>query len=164
MSGFKSRHYTIYDQKHFVAASLPVFPAELLPPTDARLRSADKHQITFEWSAPENIAKVNYTVRLYSTFWGQDWSHAENETFHTFGGLKSGTNYGFEVRTVANGAKSDPAVASNYTGESLGTSGWPAHFSLLAANSVSSAYHNIVLFFVSFCFGVEKKKLTCSWF
>uniref|UniRef100_A0AAQ4S5C8 Uncharacterized protein n=1 Tax=Gasterosteus aculeatus aculeatus TaxID=481459 RepID=A0AAQ4S5C8_GASAC len=88
---------------------------KLLPPTDARLRSADKHQITFEWSAPENIAKVNYTVRLYSTFWGQDWSHAENETFHTFDGLKSGTNYGFEVRTVANGAESDPAVASNYT-------------------------------------------------
>ncbi|KAL6118577.1 uncharacterized protein ACO6RY_03356 [Pungitius sinensis] len=87
----------------------------LVPPTNARLTSSGEDTLTFEWSAPENIAKVNYSVRLHSAFWGHDFSDVVNATSHTFSGLNSGTKYDFEVRIVANNQRSDPVFASNYT-------------------------------------------------
>ncbi|XP_034413702.1 receptor-type tyrosine-protein phosphatase eta-like [Cyclopterus lumpus] len=87
----------------------------LLPPTNATVISYDKHQLTFQWSAPDNTAKVKYSVRINSSFWGHTLSDLDEETSHRFDGLISGTRYDFEVRTMADGKLSTPAVVSHFT-------------------------------------------------
>lgn len=88
----------------------------LLPPTDAKRISSEKHQITFQWTAPKNAAKVSYAVRIHASFWGHDYSAVvDNQTSYTFGNLMSGTKYTFEVRSEAYGQSSAPAVASHST-------------------------------------------------
>ncbi|KAM6894219.1 tenascin-R [Lycodopsis pacificus] len=88
----------------------------LVPPTDAKRISSDKHQITFQWTAPENGAKVSYAVRIHASFWGHDNSAVvDNQTSYTFDKLTSGTKYTFEVRSKAYGQCSAPAVVSHCT-------------------------------------------------
>ncbi|XP_075968570.1 receptor-type tyrosine-protein phosphatase eta [Anarhichas minor] len=88
----------------------------LLPPTNAKRISSNKRQITFQWTAAENRANVNYSVRIHSSFWGYDNSAVvNNTTSYTFDNLMSGTNYTFEVRSEAHGQTSIPAFVSHLT-------------------------------------------------
>ncbi|KAK9524743.1 hypothetical protein VZT92_017112 [Zoarces viviparus] len=88
----------------------------LLPPTDAKRISSDKRQITFQWTAPKDGAKVSYSVRIHASFWGHGYSAVVgSQTSHTFDDLTSGTKYTFEVRSEAYGQSSAPAVVSHCT-------------------------------------------------
>lgn len=98
----------------FLLCSVP------LPPTDTTVTSFDKEHITFQWKPPANSAAVMYSVKISSSFWGHSLSDTvDNKTSYTFGGLKSGTRYKFEVRTVVDGKSSAPANVSHSTGETL---------------------------------------------
>ncbi|KAG7495581.1 receptor-type tyrosine-protein phosphatase eta-like [Solea senegalensis] len=87
------------------------------PPTDAKGVSANKSHITFQWKAPESAVRgTRYAVRISSSFWGHSWSGPlSDKTTYTFGNLKSGTNYTFEVRTVTDDAQSPPLTTSHFT-------------------------------------------------
>ncbi|XP_026154229.1 receptor-type tyrosine-protein phosphatase eta [Mastacembelus armatus] len=88
------------------------------PPTDPRVSVFNESHIEFRWSAPVNTITVVYSVRVNSSFWGQTWSATVNNTTScTFGNLKSGTKYQFEVRTVAGQEESDPATIAGFTKE-----------------------------------------------
>lgn len=87
-----------------------------LPPTKVEVLETKKNQITFGWKAPDNAETVTYDVKINSSFWGHSWSERlVNKTSHTFGGLKSGTRYDFEVKTVADEECSTPATMSHFT-------------------------------------------------
>ncbi|XP_034757264.1 receptor-type tyrosine-protein phosphatase eta [Etheostoma cragini] len=87
-----------------------------MPPTNATALSSNKNQITFQWKPPENITtRANYSLRISSHFWGVNRSETTNNTSYTFGDLKSGTRYDFEVRTVADREPSNPACVSHWT-------------------------------------------------
>ncbi|XP_073330810.1 receptor-type tyrosine-protein phosphatase eta [Pagrus major] len=85
------------------------------PPTDAKVISTNKTQITFEWVAPINASKVMYAVRLSSSFWSHSFSANVTKTQHTFHGLRSGTRYEFEVRTVVGQLSSSPEKLNHCT-------------------------------------------------
>ncbi|XP_058479737.1 receptor-type tyrosine-protein phosphatase H-like [Solea solea] len=86
------------------------------PPTDAKVVSANKSHITFQWKAPESAVRgTRYAVHLNSSFWGHNQSELSNKTTYTFGNLKSGTNYMFEVRTVTDEARSPQITTSHFT-------------------------------------------------
>ncbi|KAA8579124.1 hypothetical protein FQN60_007244 [Etheostoma spectabile] len=86
------------------------------PPTNASAISSNKNQITFQWKPPENITTTaNYSLRISSQFWGDNRSATTNNTSYTFGNLKSGTRYHFEVQTVADREPSEPAQVSHCT-------------------------------------------------
>ncbi|XP_078131795.1 receptor-type tyrosine-protein phosphatase eta isoform X2 [Sander vitreus] len=87
-----------------------------LQPTNAKIKSCDKNQITIEWDPPKNIAPTAmYFLNINSSFWSYNMSLTTCNTIYKFDGLKSGTRYDFEVRTMAGNEKSDPAVVSSYT-------------------------------------------------
>ncbi|KAF1380613.1 hypothetical protein PFLUV_G00165710 [Perca fluviatilis] len=87
-----------------------------LPPTNARAIDCNKKQITIQWDAPENVSTTAmYSVTINSSFWDISWSNTTNYTRYTFVGLKSGTRYDFEVRTVAGTEYSITARGSNWT-------------------------------------------------
>ncbi|XP_054457075.1 receptor-type tyrosine-protein phosphatase eta-like [Anoplopoma fimbria] len=89
---------------------------KLVPPSNASVISSDKNQISFQWTPPDNTAKVHYRVQLSASFWGYNQSKVlHDETKHTFVNLKSGTKYDFEVRTLLNEDLSDAAVVSHCT-------------------------------------------------
>ncbi|KAM9424083.1 receptor-type tyrosine-protein phosphatase H [Pholidichthys leucotaenia] len=77
------------------------------PPSNLRTMTSEKHEITFAWDPPANTSKIKYIVKLYSSFWNySNTTTLDNKTSHTFSGLKSGTNYSFEVYTQADKMKS----------------------------------------------------------
>lgn len=89
-----------------------------LPPTDVTVSSFGKDHITFTWRPPLNAAPLTYSLKISSDFWG--YCHSEmvqKQTSHTLSGLKSGTRYRFEVRTVAGEKLSTPANIFHSTGE-----------------------------------------------
>ncbi|XP_054863900.1 fibronectin-like isoform X2 [Amphiprion ocellaris] len=79
------------------------------PPTNAIATFVNKSTITFKWTAPENIAKATYLVKLSSDFYGQSWSaNITNKTSYTFSNLTSGTKYCFEVYVLGGELTSPP--------------------------------------------------------
>ncbi|KAK7909832.1 hypothetical protein WMY93_014516 [Mugilogobius chulae] len=73
-----------------------------VPVIEASLTDKDKSQLTFTWKPPPNTASVKYRVTLESEFWGTaQREDLDNKVTHTFGNLKSGTNYTFNVQTLA---------------------------------------------------------------
>ncbi|XP_018526952.1 receptor-type tyrosine-protein phosphatase beta isoform X2 [Lates calcarifer] len=84
-----------------------------LPPTNARVASSTKTQLTFKWTAPENIQTAKYSVKLESKFWKHNLSfEVDNVTNYTFRNLTSGTKYNFEVKTVTDDQTSEAAMTS----------------------------------------------------
>lgn len=89
-------------------------------PTDASVTGQTKNTITFEWKAPDNVVTVNYAVNLTSAFWNQAFSDTVmNKTSYTFGNLTSGSNYIFEVFTLAGETKSESSKCEGSTGKIL---------------------------------------------
>ncbi|KAJ0006603.1 hypothetical protein NQD34_013876, partial [Periophthalmus magnuspinnatus] len=82
-----------------VSASIFTLP---VPPRDPKLAEHNRTHLTFTWLPPPRTERVGYVVKLNSSFWGfHEEVVLDNETTHTFGGLKSGTNFTFEVQTTA---------------------------------------------------------------
>ncbi|GLD70871.1 receptor-type tyrosine-protein phosphatase eta [Lates japonicus] len=87
-----------------------------LPPTNAKVDSSTKTQLSFKWTAPENIQTAKYSVKLESKFWNHNLSfEVDNITNYTFRNLISGTRYNFEVRTVTEDQISDAENISHCT-------------------------------------------------
>ncbi|XP_035530827.1 receptor-type tyrosine-protein phosphatase eta [Morone saxatilis] len=87
-----------------------------LPPTDAKVTFRHKDNLTLEWKPPANSASVSYTVSINSSFWGYTMSgNVFNTTSYVFTGLKSGTKYYLEVKTVVGELLSSAANASATT-------------------------------------------------
>ncbi|XP_044039675.1 receptor-type tyrosine-protein phosphatase eta-like isoform X3 [Siniperca chuatsi] len=85
-----------------------------LPPTLGKVTSSG-NQIMIEWNPPVNTSTVNYSVKISSSFWGHNLSDTVNNTNHTFSGLKSGTKYYYEVRTLAGVWSSTPLAGNQCT-------------------------------------------------
>ncbi|XP_042367796.1 receptor-type tyrosine-protein phosphatase eta-like isoform X2 [Plectropomus leopardus] len=86
------------------------------PPTNVTVVDIKKNNLTLKWTAPVNTSAATYSVTINSSFWEYSSSYTlDNKTSHTFYGLKSGTKYSFEVKTVADGDFSSPETASAYT-------------------------------------------------
>lgn len=104
----------------WITAFLSSFCSVPLPPTNARVASSTKTQLTFKWTAPENIQTAKYSVKLESKFWKHNLSfEVDNVTNYTFRNLTSGTKYNFEVKTVTDDQTSEAAMTSCNTGEVL---------------------------------------------
>lgn len=99
------------------------------PPRDVKASGIQTHSITYTWNPPDNTLSPSYYVTLISSFWGQNLSYPINATSYTFTGLKSGTNYSFEVSTVAGKLQSPPVGCATYTGKTF----WPKKEKLFTA-------------------------------
>lgn len=88
------------------------------PPSNIAVVFRDQNQITFNWTQPPNSEEYSYSLRIRSDFWGHSHSATvRNKSSHTFSGLKSGTKYELELRTLVSDVSSDPINYSNSTGE-----------------------------------------------
>ncbi|KAF3697924.1 Fibronectin [Channa argus] len=86
------------------------------PPTNAMVSYWNQKEIQIEWTPPVNIATATYLININSSFWGQRWStKVTNQTSYKFSNLNSGTNYQFEVITLAGELKSKAATVTQYT-------------------------------------------------
>lgn len=88
-----------------------------LPPSDIEVVSVDQDQITFSWRSPPDSEEFSYSLRISSDFWGHSHSETVRKMKHTFSGLKSGTRYQLELRSVVNGVFSVPVYCLHSTGE-----------------------------------------------
>lgn len=86
-------------------------------PTNPSVVQQNATYLMFQWNPPANIGTGNYSVNLTSAFWGQNWFNTTSQTSYAFSNLTSGSNYIFEVRTLAGNLSSDPATMSAMTGE-----------------------------------------------
>lgn len=96
------------------------------PPTDVKVEENTADSLTLKWEAPDKITKARYKIHVTS-IWdvnGSNIVHIDDTTSMKFTNLKSGTNYSFEVFTIAGNNESLPASCSGSTGESLNLENW----------------------------------------
>uniref|UniRef100_A0AAV2KQ72 Uncharacterized protein n=1 Tax=Knipowitschia caucasica TaxID=637954 RepID=A0AAV2KQ72_KNICA len=96
-----------------VSASKYTLP---VPPRELKCTHSNKTHLRFVWLPPKDTEKADYKVTLKSDFWRTDESMVvKKETEYTFGKLKSGTTYTFEVRTMAGDLLSNPMKTKHAT-------------------------------------------------
>ncbi|XP_036072775.1 mucin-3A [Oryzias melastigma] len=87
------------------------------PPTDVKVEENTADSLTLKWEAPDKITKARYKIHVTS-IWdvnGSNIVHIDDTTSMKFTNLKSGTNYSFEVFTIAGNNESLPASCSGST-------------------------------------------------
>lgn len=89
------------------------------PPSNVRITFDSNDSLTLQWDAPDKITKATYIINVTSIWKSSYEEEVKDTTTKNFTGLISGTNYTFEVYTVAGDIRSSPAVCYGFTGESL---------------------------------------------
>ncbi|XP_011485790.2 fibronectin-like isoform X1 [Oryzias latipes] len=114
-----STNYTVF--VHAVSGNIPgptrskssfTLPT---PPSNVRITFDSNDSLTLQWDAPDKITKATYIINVTSIWNSSYEEEVKDTTTKNFTGLISGTNYTFEVYTVAGDIRSSPAVCYGFT-------------------------------------------------
>ncbi|XP_036404350.1 receptor-type tyrosine-protein phosphatase eta-like [Megalops cyprinoides] len=81
-------------------------------PTSPSIKFANTTAIQVTWQIPQRLEgkTVTYEVRYNASYWSHEGGCNVTNNSVSVGGLRSGTLYTFEIRTLAGTLRSDPAI------------------------------------------------------